>query len=115
MPTRKPTSRRLQRPMKRRLLDGVTPTKSKKPTTTTTTTATTTPVLVDLVIDGDSQSQSANELVTASSSMLKRHEDVVKKGDQKLLSPDPTLSRQQPMAEQLQQGLQLLAVRNYYF
>ncbi len=80
MPSRKSASRRPQRPVKRRrLLDGVTPQKSKK----SITTATTTPVLVDLVIDGGSQSQSANELVTASSSMLKRHEDEVKKDDQK--------------------------------
>jgi hypothetical protein len=72
--------------VKRRLLDGVTPKKSKEPTTTTT------PVLVDLVTDS-SQSQSANEAVTASSSMPKRYEKEVKK-DQKL-SPDPTLSSQQ--------------------
>jgi hypothetical protein len=86
--------------VKRRLLDGVTQKKSKKSTTV--------PVLVDLVTDG-SQSQSANEIVTASSSMLKRHEDEVKKD--KKLSPDPTLSRQQLMAER-QQEQQLLDVRD---
>ncbi len=47
------------------------------------------------LVTNDSQSQSTNDIVTASPSMLKRHEDEVKK-DQKL-SPDPTLSRQQPM------------------
>jgi hypothetical protein len=106
MPSRKPTFRRQQRSVKRRrLLDEVTPTKSKKSTTTIT------PVLVDLVIDG-SQSQSANEIVTASSYMLKRHEDEVKKD--KKLSPDPTLSRQQPMREQRQQEQELLNVRNCF-
>ncbi len=73
--------------------------------------ATTTHVLVDLVTNGGSQSQSTNEIVTASSSMLKRHEDEVKKD--KKLSPDPTLSRQQPMAER-QQEQQLLNVRDYF-
>jgi hypothetical protein len=86
MPSRKARARQQQRPTKRRLLDGVTPKKSKESTIMTT------PVLVDLVTDG-SQSQSLNETVTASSSMLKRHEEEVKK-DQKL-SPDPTLPRQQ--------------------
>ncbi len=108
MPSRKATSRRQQRPVeRRRLLDGVIPKKSKK----SLKTATSIPMLVDLATDGGSQSQSANELVTASSSMLKRHEGEVKK-DQKL-SPDPTLSRQQPMAER-QQEQQLLDVRDYF-
>jgi hypothetical protein len=49
MPSRKATSRRQQRPVKRRLLDGVTLKKSKKSTTT--------PVLVDLVTDGHKVSQ----------------------------------------------------------
>jgi hypothetical protein len=47
-------------------------------------------VLVDLVTD-DSQSQSANGTVTAPSSMLKRHEEEVKK-DQKL-SPSPNSAK----------------------
>ncbi len=112
MPSRQATFRRQERPMKRRrrqLLDGVTPKKSKK--SSSTTTATTTPVLVDLATDiggaGDgSQNQSANEIVTASSSLLKRHEDEVKK-DKKLWSPDPTLSRQH-------QEQELLNVRDYF-
>jgi hypothetical protein len=86
MPSRKATARRQQGPVKRRLLDGVSSKKSKESTTIITT-----PVLVDLVTDG-SQSQSADGTVTASSSMLKRHEEEVQK-DQKL-SPNPTLSCQ---------------------
>jgi hypothetical protein len=43
--------------------------------------------------------------------MLKRHEDEVKKD--KKLSPDSTLSGQQPMAEQ-QQEQQLLDIRDYF-
>jgi hypothetical protein len=74
--------------VKRQLLDGVIPKKSKGSTATTTTT----PAFGDLVTDG-SQSQSANGTVTASSSMLKRNEEEVKK-DQKL-SLDPTLPSQQ--------------------
>jgi hypothetical protein len=100
MPSRKATAaRRQQRPAKRRLLDGVTPKKSKESATIMTT-----PVFVDLVTDG-SQSQSPNETVTASSSMLKRHEEEVKKKNQKL-SPDPTLPSQQQQQHQLISELQ---------
>ncbi len=81
MPSHKATSRRQQRPVKRRrLLDRVIPKTSKKSTTA--------PVLVGLATDGGSQSQSANEIVTVSSSLLKRHEDEMKKNQK--LSPDPT-------------------------
>ncbi len=110
MPSRKPTARRQQRPTKRRLLDGVSPRKSSKESTIMTT-----PVLVDLVTD-DLQSQSADGAVTASSSMLKRHGEDVKK-DQKLLSPDPTLpsqQQQQPIIER-QQEQHLLEVRDVCF
>ncbi len=64
------------------------------------TTATTTPVLIDLVNNG-LQSQSANELVTSSSWMLKWHEEEMEKD--KKLSPDSTLARQQPVAERQQE------------
>ncbi len=104
MSIRKATARRQQRPVKRRLLDEVTPRTLKDPTITTH-------VLVDLVTDG-SQSQSANGTVTASSSMLKRLEDEVEK-DQKL-SPDPTLPSQQQLISERQQEQQLLDVRDRF-
>ena len=80
MPRRKATTRRQHWSVKRRLFDETTPKKSKESTITT-------PVLLDHITDG-TQSQSAIETITASSSMLKRNEQEVQKDPK--LSPDLT-------------------------
>jgi hypothetical protein len=56
--------------------------------------AASTPVIIDLAID-NSERQSSNDVVTASSSMLKRHNEEVKK-DRGTLSPDLTLPSRRP-------------------
>lgn len=105
MPRRKATTRRQHWSVKRRLFDETTPKKSKESTITT-------PVLLDLIIDG-TQSQSAIETITASSSMLKRNEQEVQNDPKR--SPDLTLSQQQQQQRSIneqQQEQHLLKVRD---
>jgi hypothetical protein len=101
MPCRKASSRR-KRSVNRRLLDGLIPKKSAIQST---------PVMIDLLSDS-SQSQSVNKTVTTSSSMLKVHEEEVKKDPKS--SPDPTLpSRQQQQQHCLQVRRSLLFHINF--
>ncbi len=97
MPNRKPTVRR-KRPVKR-LLDEVAPNKSTESKL----------VVIDLVSDSSQKQTPTSASVTDSSSMLKRHEEEVKKGEG-TVSPDPSLLGAQPALQQLQ-GQQHLQVR----